>query len=177
MNPRPLLLLAAAFLLGFTPLHAAEAPKLDQLLTEYHKARTDVLTKLNASYAGQADALAKQYKQAKDAGHAKQAADFAGRLRDSDEKNDLEGVPGSAPATEPLAVLQTDYAHAREENLRVVDTFYTTNAQNLQAELKRKNDVAGANVMAAFLEKIKPADAPHHAKTPHPGAQPAAPKQ
>ena len=75
----------------------------------------------------------------------------------------------ATPATEPLAILQADYAHSREENLRVVDTFYITNAQNLQAELLKKNDAAGAKVLATFLEKIKTASPSHHA---NPGAHP-----
>ena len=159
------MLLAAVFLLPIvTPLRATEAPKLDQLLSEYHKARADVLSKLNADYALQADALAKQYKQAKDAVRAKRASEFAGRLRDSDESNDLQGITAGDPGAEPLAILQADYAHSREENLRVVDTFYITNAQNLQAELLKKNDAAGAKVLATFLEKIKPEPATHHAK-------------
>jgi len=170
---RPFILLAVTFLLPvFAPLQAAEVPKLDQLLAEYHKARADVITKLNAAYAVQADTLAKAYQQVKDPAHTKRATDFAGRLRGSDEKSSLDGIPGAGPANDPLVVLQTDYLHSREENLKVVDVFYTTTAQNMQAELKRKNDVAGANVMASFLEKIKPAGTARHAKTPDQAAQP-----
>ena len=167
MNPRLFLTVAAAWLLAVPTLFAAQAPKLDQLLAEYHKARTEVLTKLNANYAQQADALAKQYKQAKDAIRSKRAADFAARLLDSDESNDLQGIKPGDPGPEPLAILQTDYAHARDENLRVVDTFYISNAQNLEAQLMKENNAAGAKVLATFLEKIKAENAPAHAKAQH----------
>jgi hypothetical protein len=164
-----LFVLLAAILLPpfFAPLQAAEAPKLDQLLSEYHKARADVLGKLNPNYAAQADLLAKQYKQARDAVRAKRAAEFAGHLRATDESNDLDGITGGDPGRDPLAILQADYARARDENLRVVDTFYITTAEKLQAELLKKNDAAGAKVLATFLEKIKPQSAAPHAKATH----------
>jgi excinuclease UvrABC nuclease subunit len=168
MNPRLFFTLAAAWLLAVPTLFAAQAPKLDQLLAEYHKARADVLTKLNANYAQQADAMAKQYKQAKDTVRFKRAADFAARLLDSDESNDLQGIKAGDPGPEPLAILQADYAHARDENLRVVDTFYISNAQNLEAQLLKENNPTGAKVLATFLEKIKGSNAATpRAKTHH----------
>jgi hypothetical protein len=167
MNPRLFLTLAAAWLLAIPTLFAAQAPKLDQLLSEYHKARADVLSKLNADYAQRADVLAKQYKQAKDATRSKRAADFAARLLDADESNDLQGIKAGDPGPEPLALLQADYAQARDENLRVVDTFYTTNAQNLEAQLMKENNSTGAKVLATFLEKIKAENAPAHSKAQH----------
>jgi len=162
MKLRQFILLAAVFFVACPVLRAAAAPHLDQLLSEYHQARSDVLVKLNASYAAQAEALATQYKQARDPVRAKRAADFAAHLKSSIETNDLDGATRGDPGAGPLAILQADYARSRAENLRNVDTFYITTAQNLQRELLRKNDTAGASVLATFLEKIKPAAAPTH---------------
>ena len=60
MKIRPFVLFAALLLVS-TALHAAQVPKLETLLAEYKKARTEVLGKLKEAYASQADMLAEQY--------------------------------------------------------------------------------------------------------------------
>jgi len=151
------LLFAAALLCVSAPLQAAQAPKLETLLAEYKKARSDVLAKLNEAYASQADVLAGQYQSIPDLDGTDRARLFAKRLRDPDAKNDAVGTTGSDKPGDPLATLQTEYARARGENLANVYTFYATTAANLRQELLRTKDQAGAKTMTAFLEKIKPA--------------------
>jgi hypothetical protein len=159
------LFLALVCLVAAKPLVAADPPVLGKLISDYQAARADVLGKLNESYALQADAQAKQYLQLSDLNGANRAADFSKRLRDKDEKNDLDGISGNAPATDRLAALQANYARAREETLRKVDEYYYNAGQNLQREYMRGSDLAGANSTAAFLDKIKPGAAPISAET------------
>ncbi|MEI9894354.1 MAG: hypothetical protein WDN28_10840 [Chthoniobacter sp.] len=157
MKIRQFALFVAALLLIGTPLQAVQSPKLETLLGEYKKARSDVLGKLNESYALQADALAKQYQAIPNLDGADRARTFAKRLRNPDETNDVLSGSSSDSAADPLAILQAHYAAARAENLNNVYTFYSTTAENMRRELLRTKDQAGANVLATFLEKIKPA--------------------
>ncbi|MDR3403812.1 MAG: hypothetical protein P4L99_15045 [Chthoniobacter sp.] len=159
MKIRQFLLFIAALLLISAPLQAAQAPKLETLLAEYKKARTDVLGKLNESYALQADALATKYQAIPNLDGADRARTFAKRLRNPDETNEVL-VPTSDSATDPLAILQAHYASARTENLNNVYTFYSTTAESLRRELLKTNDKAGADVLTTFMEKIKPAGVP-----------------
>ena len=156
MKIRQFLLFIAAFLLISAPLWAAEAPKLETLLGEYKKARSDVLGKLNESYAVQADALAQKYQTIANLDGADRARAFARRLRNPDEVNEIQAASGSDTVTDPLAILQAHYASARAENLNNVYGFYATAAGNLRRELQKANDQAGAAVLTTFLEKIKP---------------------
>lgn len=156
----PHFFLFVAALLFLSPLiQAAEAPKLDTLLGEYKKARTDVLTKLNQSYASQADELAKQYQAAPNLDAADRSRTFAKNLRGPEDSTDLRMVSPRNTSNDPLAILQANYAQARQLNLQTVYTFYTTAATNLRNELLRSKDKDGAAVCTAFLDKIK-ADAP-----------------
>jgi hypothetical protein len=154
-----ILLFATALLCISTPLRAAQVPKLETLLAEYKKARADVLGKLNEAYALRAEALASQSDSIPDLDGADRARSFAQRLRNPDERNDAIGTTGSDKPTDPLTMLQTEYARARAENLDNVYTFYSTTAESFRRELLRSNDRAGASVMTAFLQKIKPAGA------------------
>ncbi|HSI14319.1 MAG TPA: hypothetical protein VK961_19875 [Chthoniobacter sp.] len=162
----------AAFLFLCTILCAAEAPKLETLLGEYKKARTDVLTKLNQSYAGQADELAKQYQAIPNLDAADRARTFAKNLRGPEDSTDLRMMSPSNTSNDPLATLEANYAQARQVNLLTVYTFYTTAATNLRNELVKGKDKDGAAVCTAFLEKIK-ADAP----TPAPHTTPVKKKK
>jgi len=146
-------------------LHAAEAPKLETLLGEYKKARTDVLTKLNQSYASQADELAKRYQAIPNLDAADRTRTFAKNLRGPEDSTDLRMMSPSNTSNDPLAILEANYAQARQVNLMTVYTFYTTAATNLRTELLKSKDKDGAAVCSAFLDKIK-ADAP--TPTPHP---------
>jgi hypothetical protein len=154
-----ILLFAAALLCISAPSHAAQAPKLETLLAEYKKARAEVLGKLNEVYALRTDALAGQYQSMPDLDGADRARSFAQRLRNPDERNDAIGTAGSDKSADPLTMLQTEYARARADNLNNVYTFYSTTAESCRRELLRTHDQAGASVMTAFLEKIKPAGA------------------
>jgi len=157
MKIRHFLLFVAALLVISGPLQAAQAPKLETLLAEYKKARTDVLGKLNESYALQADALAKKYQAIPNLDGVDRARTFAKRLRNPEESNEALVTTGGDSATDPLAILQAHYASARAENLNNVYAFYSTTAENLRRELLKTNDQAGADVLTTFLEKIKPA--------------------
>jgi hypothetical protein len=148
------------------PLHAAQAPKLETLLGEYAKARTDVLGKLNESYAVQADALAARLQAIPNLDGADRARSFAKRLRDADQNNEAIGASETGNASDPVAMLQTNYSQARTENLKNVYTFYTTAAGNLRRELLKENDKPGAEVLTTFLEKIKPAATPTPSSSP-----------
>lgn len=172
MKTRDLTLFFVAFLFLFflAPLlPAAEAPKLDTLLGEYKKARTDVLGKLNQSYAGQADVLAQQYQAIPNLDAADRARTFARNLRGPADSTDLRLMSPANASNDPLATLEANYAQARQINLQTVYTFYTTAATNLRNELLRSKDKDGAEVCTAFLNKIK-ADAP--TPTPAPKATP-----
>jgi hypothetical protein len=165
MKLRHLVLFVAALLPLFAAnLHGAEAPKLETLLAEYKKARADVLSKLNESYASQADELAKQYQAIPNLDGADRSRQFAKRLRNPDENNELPGISADEKSTDPFTVLQSHYVSARAANLKIVYTFYSTTAENLRRELLRTNDQAGADVMTTFLAKIKPASATPTAK-------------
>jgi len=166
MKIHSFLLFAATLLLICAPLHGATAPKLETLLSEYKQARAQVLGKLNEVYATQADALAQQFQAVPNLDGADRARRFAKRLRDPDERNDAYGPTGKEAAADPLAELQANYAHAREENLNNVYAFYATAAANLRRELLQANDQAGAKVLTEFLEKIKPAKAVAAQATP-----------
>lgn len=159
-----LIFFTAALLSISATLHAAQAPKLETLLGEYKKARTDVLSKLNETYASQADAVAQKYDAVSNLDGADRARQFARRLRDPDANNDGVGASEPGAATDPLAILQANYAGARAENLKIVYTFYSTSAENLRRELLKENDQAGAGVLTTFLEKIKPTRATPTAK-------------
>lgn len=157
--PRFLLFIAAVLFCSGALLHAAEAPKLETLLSEYKKARTDVLSKLNQSYAGQADEVAKHYQAIPDLDAADRARTFAKSLRGSEDSTDLRMLSPSNTSNDPLATLQANYAQARQANLANVFTFYTTAATNLRNTLLQAKDKDGAAVCTAFLDKIK-GDAP-----------------
>lgn len=157
--PRFFLFIAAVLFCSGALLHAAEAPKLETLLSEYKKARTDVLSKLNQSYAGQADELAKHYQTVPDLDAADRARTFAKSLRGSEDSTDLRMLSPSNTSNDPLATLQANYAQARQANLANVFTFYTTAATNLRNTLLQAKDKDGAAVCTAFLDKIK-GDAP-----------------
>jgi hypothetical protein len=174
MKIRPFLLFVLTLLVVCVPLRAAQAPKLETLLGEYKKARSDVLGKLNEAYAQQADALAKQYLTIPNLDGADRAQRFAKRLRELDLNHAPEGPAANTPATDPLSVLQSDYARAREENLHNAYVFYASTAANLRRELLRTKDQAGADVLTTFLEKIKPPDGTKHASATTPAqASPA----
>lgn len=175
MKPRNLrFFLLAFFSLFFAAslLPAAEAPKLETILGEYKKARTDVLTKLNQSYALQADELAKHYQAAVNLDAADRTRTFAKNLRGPEDSTDLRLMSPANTSNDSLAILEANYAQARQANLQVVYTFYTTAATNLRNELLRSNNKDGAAVCTAFLDKIK-ADAP----TPPPQATPVKKKK
>lgn len=164
-TPRFLFTVILLFL-GFT-LHAVETPKLETLLAEYNKARTDVLAKLNESYAAQADELVKRFQAASNLDGTDRAKTFARHLRDGDQNNEVvDPLPGTN-ASDPLAVLEANYAQSRAENLKNVYVFYATAAANLRKELLKENNKAGAEVLTTFLEKIKATVA-----TPTPAAAP-----
>jgi len=156
MKIRSLFFFVATLLSMLAPLRAAKAPKLDLLLGEYKKARFDVLSKLNDAYASQADLLAQQFQAVPNLDGADRAHQFAQRLRNPDEKNDIYEAVANDAVNDPLAALQANYGRAREENLRNVYIFYASTAESLRRELLRMNDQAGANVLAEFLAKIKP---------------------
>lgn len=136
-------------------LHAAQTPKLETLLAEYGKARSDVLGKLNESYALQADELAKKFQALPNRDAADRAQTFAKHLRDGDQNNEVVDATAGANAADPLVALQSDYAQSRVDNLKNVYVFYATAAGNLRKELLKENNKAGADVVTAFLEKIK----------------------
>ncbi len=144
----PLLLLSAT-------LSAVEAPKLEQLLQEYHHARADVIAKLTLSYAAQVDTLAQQYRQAHDQDHTQSCAALIARLKAADELKPYTALPSHKGSADPVATLEADYLHAREDNFRLVDAFYISNAQKLQAELLRENNTAGARTVTDFIEKVR----------------------
>jgi hypothetical protein len=141
MKIRPLILFVAALLVFCAPLQAAKAPKLETLLSEYKKARTDVLAKLNEAYAGQAEMLAQQLQSVANLEGVDRAKKFAKRLRDPDARND---------------------------NLNNVYVFYASTAESLRHELLRTNDQAGANIVSEFLAKIKPPEKAAVAQGPTP---------
>ena len=162
MKVRKLALFLLTFVLLFSAtsrLLSAEAPKLETLLGEYKKARTDVLSKLNQSYAGQADELAKHYQSIPDLDAADRTRTFAKSLHSSEDSADLRMLSPSNTSNDPLAILQANYAQARQANLANVFTFYTTAATNLRNTLLQAKDKDGAAVCTAFLDKIK-GDAP-----------------
>lgn len=170
MKTRDLTLFCVALLFLFCAaplLFAAEAPKLEVLLGEYKKARTDVLGKLNQSYAEQADELARRYQAIPNLDAADRTRTFAKNLRGPEDSTDLRMMSPVNTSNDPLAILEANYAQAREANLKTVYTFYTGAATNLRNELLRTKDKDGAAVCTAFLEKIK-MDAP----TPTPKAPP-----
>jgi len=138
------------------PLHGAQAPKLETLLSEYKQARTQVVSKLSEVYATQADALAQQFQAIPNLDGADRARRFAKHLRDADDRKDAAEAAGNPAPGDPLAELQANYARAREENLRNVYIFYASAAENLRRELLRTKDQAGAKVLTDFLAKIKP---------------------
>src|SRR5262249_11253324 len=114
MKNRLLVFLFTSLLLLFpAALQAAKAPKLEELLAEYKKARMDVLGKLNEAYAGQADELIKVYRRAADLVGIERTQEFAKGLRNPDVKNDWVGKTGEDAAGDPLAALQAAYAQAR----------------------------------------------------------------
>jgi len=158
----------ATFLCLAVVLQAAQVPKLETLLAEYHKARSDVLGKLNESYASQADELAKRLQAAANLEGAENARTFAKQLREADQNIEIVDPRSAEKQADPLAVLQSDYAHARADNLKNVYVFYATAAGNLRRELLKEKNTAGAEVVTTFLEKIKPTGA-----TPTPAANPA----
>jgi hypothetical protein len=149
-------------------LRAAEAPKLETLLGEYKNARADVLSKLNQSYASQADDLAKHYQAIPNLDAADRTRTFAKNLRGPQDSTDLRMLSASNTSNDPLAVLEANYAQARQANLATVYTFYTTAATNLRNELLKSKDKDGAAICSAFLDKIK-ADAPAPAAQATPG--------
>jgi hypothetical protein len=155
MKSLRLLLFTTALLFLSGALHAAEAPKLETLLSEYKKARTDVLSKLNPSYAAQADELAKHYQSVPDLDAADRARTFAKSLHASEDSADLRMLSTSNSSNDPLAILQANYAQARQANLTNVYTFYTTAATNLRNALLQAKNKDGAAVCTAFLDKIK----------------------
>ncbi|EDY19330.1 hypothetical protein CfE428DRAFT_3015 [Chthoniobacter flavus Ellin428] len=162
-------LFCLAILLCFAvPLQAAQAPKLETLLAEYHKARSDVLGKLNESYALRADELAKRLQGAANLEGAENARTFARQLRAADQNIEIVDARAVEKQADPLAVLQADYALARADNLKNVYVFYATAAGNLRRELIKEKNTAGADVVTTFLEKIKPGGT-----TPTPPASPA----
>jgi hypothetical protein len=165
---RPLILFTAALLLCCAPLQAAKAPKLETLLAEYKKARGDVLAKLNEAYAGQADILAQQLQAASNLDGVERARQFAKRLRNPDERNDIYSGLAKGGINDPVAELQGNYARVRETNINYVYAFYTSTAENLRHELLRTNDQAGANILSQFLAKIKPAEKAAVAQGPTP---------
>jgi hypothetical protein len=170
---RLMLLIVACLFLSATPLlRAAEAPKLETLLSEYKKARTDVLSKLNQSYAGQADDLANHYRSMPDLDAADRTRSFAKSLRGPQDSTDLRMLSTRNTSDDSLAILQTNYAQARRANLLNVYTFYTTAATNLRNELQRSKNQEGAAVVTTFLDTIK-ADAPK----PEPQATPVKKKK
>lgn len=165
-TPRFILFTVVLLFLGLT-LPAAETPKLETLLSEYNKARSDVLGKLNESYAVQADELAKRFQAIPNLDGADRARTFAKHLRAGDQNNEVvDALPG-ANAADPVAVLEADYARSRMENMKNVYGFYATAAANLRKELLKENNKAGAEVLTTFLEKIKMTVA-----TPTPTASP-----
>jgi type IV pilus biogenesis protein CpaD/CtpE len=153
-------------------LRAAQAPQLETLLAEYHKARSDVLGKLNESYALQADELAKKLQAVTNLEGAENARTFAKQLREADQNVEIVDARVGGKQADPLNVLQSDYAQARADNLKNVYIFYATAAGNLRRELLKEKNTAGAEVVTAFLEKIKPAGA-----TPKPTASPTKKKR
>jgi flagellar hook-associated protein FlgK len=168
MKISPSLLCIATFLCLALTLQAAQTPKLETLLAEYQKARSDVLAKLNESYASQADEMAKRLQAAANLEGAENARTFAKQLREADQNIEIvDARPGNKQA-DPVAVLQSDYAHARADNLKNVYIFYATAAGNLRKELLKEKNTAGAEVVTTFLEKIKPTG-----PTPTPKASPA----
>ena len=156
MKIRPLMLFAAALLLFCVPLQAAKAPKLETLLSEYKKARSDVLAKLNEAYAGQADMLAQQFQAVANLDGVDRAKKFARRLRDLDARNDIYSGLANGGISDPVAELQGNYAQDRTANLNNVYVFYASTAESLRHELLRTHDQAGADILAEFLAKIKP---------------------
>ncbi|HEY3900800.1 MAG TPA: hypothetical protein VGM54_19475 [Chthoniobacter sp.] len=156
MKIRPLILFAMALFFLGPVLQAAKAPKLETLLGEYKKARSDVLAKLNEAYAGQAEMLAQQLQAVSNLEGVDRAKKFAKRLRNPDERNDIYSGLANGGINDPVAELQGNYATAREANLNNVYVFYASTAENLRHELLRTKDEAGANVIAEFLAKIKP---------------------
>ncbi len=59
-----------------------------------------------------------------------------------------------------MALLEKDYLQARRDNFRNVDTFYTTNAEKLRAELARENKTQGVQALDAFLQTIHKSPSP-----------------
>jgi hypothetical protein len=168
MKIRPLILFVAALLVFCAPLQAAKAPKLETLLSEYKKARTDVLAKLNEAYAGQAEMLAQQLQSVANLEGVDRAKKFAKRLRDPDARNDIYSGLANGGINDPVAELQGNYAQARTANLNNVYVFYASTAESLRHELLRTNDQAGANIVSEFLAKIKPPEKAAVAQGPTP---------
>ena len=168
MKIRPLILFAAALLVICPALQAAKAPKLETLLNEYKKARTDVLAKLNEAYAGQADMLVQQFQAAANLDGADRARQFAKRLRNPDERNDIYSGLARGGINDLVAELQGNYAQAREANLNNVYVFYAATAENFRRERLRINDQAGAKILSDFLAKIKPPEKAAVAQGPAP---------
>jgi hypothetical protein len=164
---RPLILIAA-LLACCVPLQAAKAPKLETLLAEYKKARGDVLAKLNEAYASQADMLAQQLQAASNLDGVERAHQFAKRLRNPDERNDIYAGLANGGVDDPVAELQGNYSRVRTTNLNSVYVFYAATAENLRHELLRTKDQAGANIISEFLAKIKPAEKAAVAQGPTP---------
>src|SRR3954466_3439772 len=102
--PHFILFVASLLFLSEPLIQAAEAPKLDTLLGEYKKARTDVLTKLNQSYASQAAELAKQYQAIPNLDAADRSRTFAKNLRGPQDSTELRMVSPANTSDDPLAI-------------------------------------------------------------------------
>lgn len=154
---KPLFVFFVAALL-FSPWSAmaAKAPKLETLVGEYQKARTDVLAKLDDAYAAQAEGLAEQFQATANLEGLEHARQLAKKLRSRQTVADIVDLDGRDSGNDPVIALQLNYVRARAENLQNVYLFYATTAASLRQQLLRTKDQAGAKVVAEFLEKIKP---------------------